>query len=99
MTVGDRQSASLVFFIRFDVVGDVQGPEGLQGELLKDFVKRQATWLLWPYAREFAQSLSVRLGLNPILLLTLQVGMASSPPSERADADAPEESVEGRSEG
>ncbi len=95
VSVGEPDSTVLIYYIHLDVVCSIRGPSDGSPELLKQFARQQAVGLLWPYARELVQTLSLRLGINSLLLPTLQVVAVGE---NLADVDgAPDAAPEGQS--
>lgn len=71
VSAGESDSKSLIFFIRFDIVGTIQAPPDTSAERLMGFANTQAAGLLWPYGRALAQQLTGWIGVQPIVLPTL----------------------------
>lgn len=106
VSVGVPESDMLLFFIRLDIIGTVEGPAEAPREHLKVFVQRQAIALLWPYAREAVQSISSRLGVQTVTLPTAQVipflpphPTTAQPQPADPDSSAREESTPPNAEG
>ncbi len=61
------------FIIEVKLNGIFEITEGTDEQLINDFVVTSAPFLIWPYARELIQNLTVRMRVLPLMLPTLDL--------------------------
>jgi preprotein translocase subunit SecB len=59
---------------RFAIVYALRAAEGLDHEHFDAFAERNGIYNVWPYWREFVQSMTVRMGLPPLTVPVFRVG-------------------------
>jgi len=80
LLVKDQASSPEDFFLRvearFVVTYMVRSDEGLTQANFDAFAERNGIYNVWPYWREFVQSITARMGLPPLTIPVFRVGTA-----------------------
>lgn len=61
------------FQLQCRVVGVLESAEDTKQEDFETFIREQGLWLLWPYMRELVQSITLRMGVPPMVMPTIQI--------------------------
>ena len=70
-------SETPVFSLAAKVNGMFEIAPGTDANLIQQFAESSAAFLIWPYAREIFQNLSMRMRIPMIVLPTLDTGVTS----------------------
>jgi hypothetical protein len=71
----------------FDLMYRINDWEGIEPDDLQHFAMANGTHNAWPYWREFAQSMSLRLGLKPFIAGPFKLPSSDDPKASDQDAE------------
>ena len=75
----DDVDAAVQLNVRFQLVYELEDPSRLQEADPEHFAFVNGTLHAWPYWREIAQSTTVRMGLDPLMIGTFKIPSVHDP--------------------